>query len=245
MSVAVITPTIGTDYLVQAMHSVGNKAEHWIIADGIAYANGVASRIQAHPYNQRFIVLPENTGTPTKWFRDLPYPGFFNGYRINAAIPLLISADYTIFLDEDNFFDEDHIESMVKAIEDNGWDWCYSLRKIVDKEGNFLFNDDCDSLGRWPVYKDDTDHLVDMNCYCFKTEAIAQIAHSMYHPRDTLAGDRRLYLLASSSLPNFGCTGKYSVNYRLTRPDQEAWFRKGNALTMKQYNGNFPWSKHD
>jgi hypothetical protein len=240
---AVITPTIATDYLPQAMHSVGMDAEHWIVVDGVAYAQRAVSMIQAHPYKQKLIVLPENTGTPTVGFNGLPYTGFFNGYRINAAIPLLTNADYIMFLDEDNWFEPEHIPSMVKALEDNNWDWCYSLRKIVDKQGNFLFNDDGDSLGKAPNVQGTP--FVDMNCYLFKNCVISQIAHAMYDLVDTYYGDKNLYTEASKRYPNFGGTGLYTVNYRLTRDDQEDWYKKANATMIHRYKGEFPWKKRN
>jgi hypothetical protein len=231
--IAVITPTVGTHYLTDAIHSVGMQAEHWLVVDGIPYAQPVISRIEAHHYNQRIIILPENTGTPLKGFNGMPYTGFFNGYRINAAVPLLTNADYIMFLDEDNWFEPDHIPSMVEALEKNDWDWCYSLRRIVDKEGNFLFNDECDSLGVVPSYHANSGCFVDMNCYLFKNCVISQIAHKMFDLVHTYDGDKNLYKEASSRYPNFGCTNLYTVNYRMTRPEQEEFYRKGNELYGK------------
>jgi hypothetical protein len=242
MNIAVITPTIGTDYLPQAMHSVGNNAEHWIVVDGIAYAQRVASMVQAHPYKQKFVVLPDNTSTPLQAFNGSAYNGFFNGYRINAAIPLLINKDYIMFLDEDNWFEPNHIHSMIDALENNKWDWCYSLRRLVDKDGVDIMNDDCDSLGIYPNYEDI--NFVDMNCYLFKTSVLMQIAHTMIDLKYPPIGDKKLYKEASIKFPNFGCTNKYSVNYRLTRPDQFGYFMRGNKLTREKYQGEFPWNKN-
>jgi len=234
MRIAVITPTIGTDWLPQAMHSVGNDAEHWIVVDGLAYATRVASMIQAHPYKQSFIVLPENTGTPIQGFNGLPYTGFYNGYRINAAIPFLTNADYVMFLDEDNWYEPNHISSMVEALEKNNWDWCYSLRRIVDKEGNFLFNDESDSLGNAPSWEGGYT-FVDMNCYLFKNCVINRISQRLFHTLDPYNGDKELFKAASNQFPNFGGTGLYTVNYRLTKPNQKDWYAKGNE---RKKNGN-------
>lgn len=243
MNIAVITPTIGTDYLPQTMHSVGNNAQHWIVVDGIAYAQRVASMIQAHPYKQKFVVLPDNTSTPLQAFNDKEYAGFFNGYRINAALPLLINTDYIMFLDEDNWFEPNHINSMIDALENNKWDWCYSLRRLMDKDGNFIANDNCDSLGIYPSYHEASGSFVDMNCYLFKTSVIAQIAHVMVNFETTLRGDKRLYAEAVKQFPHFGCTNNYSVNYRVTRPDHLDFFLKGNKIMQEQYQGDFPWNK--
>jgi len=227
---AVITPTIATDYLPQAMHSVGMDAEHWIVVDGVAYAQRAVSMIQAHPYNQKLIVLPENTGTPTQGFNGLPYTGFFNGYRINAAIPMLTNADYIMFLDEDNWYAPNHISSMVEALEKNNWDWCYSLRNIVSKEGEFICRDSCDSLGIIPSFHPDSGSFVDMNCYLFKNCVISQVCHTMFNLTHTYLGDKFLYREAAARYPNFGCTDLHTVNYRMTRPNQEDFYLKGNEV---------------
>jgi glycosyltransferase involved in cell wall biosynthesis len=239
--IAVITPTVGTHYLTDAIHSVGMQAEHWIVVDGIAYVQPVVSRLEAHPYRQKLIILPENTGTPTQGFNGMPYTGFFNGYRVNAAIPLITNADYVMFLDEDNWFEPEHIPSMVKCLEDNDLDWCYSLRKVVDKEGNFLFNDNCDSLGEFPNYYDGA-KFVDMNCYLFKNCVISRIALSMYDLADPFLGDKLLYKEASTKYPNFAGTGLYTVNYRMTRDAQVDYYSTGNEIMSKRYS-SFPWSK--
>ena len=78
-------------------------------------------------------------------------------------------------MDEDNWFDPNHVETMLQMINMPGrnHEWCYSLRKCVDQEDNYLFNDDCDSLGIFASWKNI--NLVDMNCYCFGVGTLLQI----------------------------------------------------------------------
>jgi hypothetical protein len=141
----------------------------------------------------------------------------------------MTNADYIMFLDEDNWYEPNHISSMVEALEKNNWDWCYSLRRVVDKEGNFLFNDECDSLGEEPSWEHDV-KFVDMNCYLFKNCVISQIAHVMFDLVKTYDGDKNLYKEASNRYPNFGGTGLHTVNYRMTRENQVDWYAKGNKI---------------
>jgi len=45
---------------------------------------------------------------------------------------------------------------------------------------------------------------------------------------------------------NFGCTGKYTVNYRLAGNEgsvRKEFFEFGNEQMKKQYNGVYPWRK--
>ena len=133
------------------------------------------------------------------------------------------------------------VESMLTMMHIPGRDheWCYSLRKCVDQEGKFLFNDDCDSLGFFASWRNI--NLVDMNCYCFKTEFLMKINTTLQ--TDYYWTDRRLSRVASATAKDYnsyGCTGLYTVNYRL-RPDAEIFFRDGNEYMDKLYNGNFPW----
>ena len=72
--------------------------------------------------------------------------------------------DFFCFLDEDNWFDTNHVASLLDVIR-SGFTWTFSFRKIVDREGNFICNDDCESLGKWPSFLDPFDYLIDNNCY--------------------------------------------------------------------------------
>ena len=90
----VITPTTGKDTLKQAMLSVANqtvKTEHLIVEDGDE-AHGKLWELALTP-NARTMTLPENVGA-NNWY----------GHRVYAAMPLMVNADYILFLDEDNWF---------------------------------------------------------------------------------------------------------------------------------------------
>lgn len=110
----------------------------------------------------------------------------FNGHRIYAACSYLINARYVFFLDEDNWYDPNHVSSLVELIEGDNLDWAYSLRKIHDHNGVFIVNDDCENLGPWLPFSG-YHNLVDTNCYAVKREVLAKVAHAWYHP---LGADR-------------------------------------------------------
>ena len=46
--------------------------------------------------------------------------------------------------------------------------WGFSPRRIVDEEGWYLVDDDCESLGPVPSWLDASVHLVDANCYALR-----------------------------------------------------------------------------
>jgi hypothetical protein len=128
---------------------------------------------------------------------------------------------------------------MVQLIKNNNLEWAYSLRKVVNADGNFICEDNCDSLGVYPNYK----HIpfVDMNCYCFKTEFILQIVDTLQEP--TYYCDRKIFKKAvanCSDYDKFGGTGRHTVNYRVTKEGQVDWFIEGNKKMQEIYN-IFPW----
>ena len=238
----VITPTTGLPFLAKAMESTNDQpCEHWIVIDGAQHAQKVADILAAGDYvNKKIILLPENTGKPDYHWSRKDNLKFF-GNRIYAGISNLVNADHVLFLDEDNWFDYNHVESMLNLLNmpGRGHEWVYSLRKCVDQEGNVLFPDDCDSLGIFASWKNI--NLVDMNCYCFKTEFLMKINTTLQ--TDYYWTDRLLSRVAVSTAKDFysyGCTGLYTVNYRV-RPDAEVFFKEGNEYMNNLYKGNFPW----
>ena len=226
MRVMVITPTTGKDTLRQAVDSVINqtiRTEHLLVADGEKATGNPAFYMSA----QR-LVLPENVGA-NNWY----------GHRVYAAMPLLVNADYILFLDEDNWFEPNHVETMINKIKSKDLMWAYSLRRICDERGQYVLDDDCESLGRYPTFYDHLLNFVDTNCYCFRRNYLVNVAHSFY---GQWGADRPFYKAAASALPSFGCTGEATVNYRA--PERLlGMFAEGNTAMKKAYGEDLPWRK--
>ena len=238
----VITPTTGRPELAKAMESTNTQpCEHWIVIDGAEHAQKVADILQAGDYvNKQVILLPENTGKPKNHWSKKDGVCFF-GNRIYAGISNLINAEHVLFLDEDNWFDPNHVESMLRMmyVKNRNHEWAYSLRKCVREDGSFLCNDDCDSLGIFASWKNI--NLVDMNCYCFKTEFLMKINTTLqtdYYWTDRLLS--RVAVSTATDYYSYGCTGLYTVNYRV-RKENECFFLEGNEFMHKVYGGDFPW----
>lgn len=226
MKIQVITPTIGTKFLQEAIDSVHNQTipvEHLIVLDGAVDMN-----IKLYD-NNHVIALPDNTGH-SRW----------NGHRVYASMPLLSEADYVLFLDEDNWFEPDHVERMVNYIKEHDVTWCYSLRNIVNQESEFIAQDNCESLGDWPPAFGIGRKFVDTNCYCFKRKYLARVARYFYG--NDFLQDRDFYDGVMEHLPDYGCTGEYTVNYRVRDP-MIATFRRGNDITKAFYKDGYPWAK--
>jgi glycosyltransferase involved in cell wall biosynthesis len=236
MSATVIIPTTGSPELKDAVASVLNQTyptKCYIVADGPTTHS--KTRIITDDFLDRKMMercfLPVNVGAN----------GFY-GHRIYAAFTHLIDTDYVLYLDQDCWFEPNHVESCIKTIEQNNLDWSYSLRGIHLKDGDFLCNDDCESLGNWPVFSGDYHHI-DTNCYCIKTEVaikLAQVWHGGW-------GQDRVFLSAlSNHFTKWKCSGEYTVNYKVGGNEgsvKPEFFLHGNEVMRKKYNGDFPWKK--
>lgn len=238
MSATVIIPTTGSPELIDAIESVIQQTYTdttcYVVIDGMENFHKTAQLLIKHKLNEhprvKTCTLPINVGAN----------GFY-GHRVYAAFTHLVNTKYVLYLDQDCWLDEHHVEECVNTIESNGLDWSYSLRMICDKDGKYICRDDCESLGKWQSYHG-VNHI-DTNCYCIKTEVatkLAQVWHGGW-------GQDRVFLSAMSQyFPKYDCTGFYTVYYRVggnagsVTPD---FFINGNEVMKNKYNGVFPWQK--
>lgn len=236
-SVCVITPTIGEKNLAQAIESVKKQSykniEHLIVVDGPGYLEQARKYV---PYHVQLAVNPQNTGA-----------GGFYGHRIYAAYPHLVREDYIAFLDADNWWNENHVASLVETIDKKNLDWAHSLRKVYN-EDKYLADDCCESIGRWPIFfsqEDNPQHLVDTSSYMFKREFLIQVCH---HWHWGWGGDRRFFHILKDAIKhdNYDTTGLHTLNYRL--PDMQKayggdtkFFDRGNEIVKQKYGGAYPW----
>ena len=236
--VMVITPTTGKDTVMKAIESVAQQTvptEHLIVEDGKdaikegLWRTGLVLGSAWLGFSRpEIITLPENVGGDG-WY----------GHRVYAAMPLMVNADYILFLDEDNWFEPNHVETMINKIKSKDLMWSYSLRRICDERAQYVCDDDCESLGRFPTFYDHLLNFVDTNCYCFRREYLVSVAHHFY---GQWGADRPFYKAASTNLPSFGCTGEATVNYRA--PERLlGMFREGNEVMKKAYGEDLPWRK--
>lgn len=231
MKVAVVTPTIASEHLNKCLFSVADQTyhnvDHYIFADGRNSWSQVSDELEG-TVNTKVVMLEENIGKG--WY----------GHRVYAACSFLVNADVICYLDEDNWIDETHVENLVKYIE-QGNQWAYSLRKIYDKNENYLADDNCESLGKWPVFFDDNTHHIDTSCFAVRREVAVQIGHAWY---GQWGADRQFFHALKNYFPKYACTGKHTLNYRLDgNPNsvKSDFFEHGNKLNFAKYQGNFPW----
>lgn len=248
--VIVITPSVGTDFLIKAVDSVLKQTylnvKHLIVADGQEYEAAIRGKINLHfPEDDRIIVTstPYNTGA-----------GGWNGQRIYAAYPHLLTQDYILFLDEDNWYEPDHVRSLVDVIERRNYDWAYSLRNVYTKDEKFVDKDCCESTGVWPIYwsldkpEKEKQYIIDTSSYCYKRDFIKNTCH-LWH-NGIWGEDRRYYHAVTQIMKhiNFGTTGLHTLNYRLDDDIDRKYgninfFSEGNKIVKQHYGGEYPWLK--
>lgn len=238
--VTIITPTTGSDQLNDVLRSIDRQTykniQHLVVVDGVNEYGVKVTKLMEGSTRSTAFALPHNTGYDQ-----------YNGHRIYAAMTFIAEGSYLCFLDQDNWYEDTHIESLVNVIK-KGNDWSYSLRKIVDQDGKYICNDDCESLGRWSSVLGD--HFVDVNCYMIPKIAGIGFAPYWYrrarHPDEQPEVDRILSQFMMNNFAKFDTNGQYSVNYRVaSRADsvQKEFFMAGNDKMRDVMKGEFPWRK--
>ena len=230
MKVSVVTPTIGKLELNDALKSVQNQTykdiTHYVFIDGMEHEEHIW-KLQI-PNNVKFIRLDENVGKG--WY----------GHRVYAACSFLVNADIIVYLDEDNWIEPCHVEKLVNKINE-GNDWAYSLRKIYDKSGTFLCEDNCESLGKWPVYFDDNVFHIDTSSFAIRRDIAVRVGHAWY---GQWGADRQFFGALKQYFPKYDCTNSHTLCYRLDgNPNSvtKEFFDNGNEINQQKYNGEFPW----
>ena len=163
------------------------------------------------------------------------------GQRWLSAAPHLITEDVTFFCNDDDWYEENHVQTIMEKIE-QGYDWAYSFRKIHDEEGNFICNDNCEALGEasdtWNI---PGHNFVDWCMWGMRTELLKQISIVLNNPSPQV--DRMFYTTAKQLFPNFAGTNQHTFNFRLggTCGVQREFFELGNGEMLKRFNGKLPW----
>jgi glycosyltransferase involved in cell wall biosynthesis len=184
----------------------------------------------------QLVVLPQNTGS-----------NGFVCHRIYGAMPMLVNQDFVFYCDDDNWYDPDHVKSLVHACIENEAAWSHSFRNIY-KDGEFICRDECESIGQWPVWYGEHHH-VDTNCYCLRRELAVSLAPRWHKSRIVdgkvqPSADTEICNYLIRSQPDFVTVPQFTVNYELgswaLSPKPE-FFAQGNAAMSAKYGANLPW----
>ena len=243
-TVCVITGTTGHPMLKRAIESVQEQTyamiEHLVVIDGperYEPADAILNSL-AEQRGVKTIRLPYATGKNT-----------WNGHRIYGAMNSIAMTDYVCWLDEDNWFEPDHIESLVESIRQTQAAWAFSLRKIVDQDGQFVCLDECESLGNLnPTFKDDNDFHIDTSCYLVRRDVAIQLSGVWNRPAWPVDGamgpDRLLCRVLMEHFTTGRCTRKFSVNYTVGNSPKSVtaeFFIHGNQIMKAKHPNGLPW----
>lgn len=230
--VTVITPTLGKPHLHLAIESVQRQTypniQHLVVGDGVDVP-------WALPESVDFLRLPYNVGADR-----------FNGHRIYGACTYLAQGDYVCFLDDDNWFDDDHVESLMRVILEQGNVWACSLRKIIDQDGEFVCNDHCESLGKWPSVFGSL--FVDVNCYMLPkmlAVAMSPVWYRRFREPGQMEVDNAMMAFLLETKTAYDSTRLNSVNYKVGNTElsvKKEFFLFNNIAMLRHFNGKLPWS---
>jgi glycosyltransferase involved in cell wall biosynthesis len=231
MRVAVVTPTIGKPELIDCLRSVEKQTYqdliHYVFVDGYEHRDRVFGMAK-EATKTKFVILEDNVGKG--WY----------GHRVYSACSFLVNADIIVYLDEDNWYEPEHVESIVAKIQE-GNDWVYSLRKIYDKDRNFICEDNCESLGKWPIFHSDQHHHIDTSSFGVRRNVAVHIGHAWY---GQWGADRQFFSAIKKHFTKWDCTNRYTSCYRLDGNEgsvTKEFFEQGNEINKVKYDGKFPW----
>ncbi len=137
-TVAVVTSTIGRPQLEKAILSVQAQTYpcvHYVFVDGEKYHDDARKILEKYPH-VKVTYLPVNTGGG----------GWTNSF-INPIASFLVREDVICFLDDDNTYQPNHVETIMAEFNHQDIDYAYSLRRLVNGD-RFICNDDYLSLGK-------------------------------------------------------------------------------------------------
>lgn len=246
-TVTVVTAATGHEKLVACIQSVQRQTfsgvEHVVVIDGRERQEGVDEAVaQAGPFQKPLHVLPVpfSTGRSN-----------FGGHRIYGSLPYLVNSEFICFLDEDNWFDPEHVESLVAEIRRTQSRWAFSLRKICDASGRLVTYDNCESLGNLHhVYFNKEHFHIDTNCYLMHRELAVRCAPLWYRqgrwPQGKPGPDTLVCRYLLKHHPQTCSNRKHTLNYTVesqTGSVRAEFFLRGNEVMRQRYPDGMPWEQ--
>nr|WP_283397672.1 glycosyltransferase family A protein [Wielerella bovis] len=241
---------MGRPELERAIQSVAAQTypcTHYVFVDGEQYADAAREILARYPH-VKAVYLPVNTGAN----------GWYNSH-INAAASFIAQEDIICFLDDDNWYREDHVASVVETFIQSGADYVYTLRNLYTPQQEFICQDNLESLGDWACLFHQKDisfnmdinqqysifftlfgvrrqFLIDVNCYALRRAVAQSIA--LHWCKQGFGNDAVIHTRLREQNFHNATTGKYTVNYIFN-------YLKPNNLVYDAYHDLLSKNKSD
>jgi len=234
LSAAIVTTTSGRPCLKKTVESVDRqtyRVKHYIVTDGImSFDEFCAMRQEYAAPHREFLWCSQKVGGLNLEAR-----------RLLGAMTFLVKEDVLFFLNDDDWYTPDHVESLMKIIED-GNDWAYSFRQIYDQDGKFVCLDECESLGEEHAPWNGGENFIETCSIAMKTEAYMRLSQIYWHPG--WGPDRVFYKHAKALFPKFRGSKRYTMCFRVGGNEtsvQSSFFIQGNKFMQRKYPDGMPW----
>jgi len=193
--VTVITPTTGKESLydlIQSLHKQTVPHVHLMLWDNkregdYLYPNANGQVCKPEALNDegdirtgQSIVIP-----------DSMVQGHAAGSALRAVGLMIARTKYVTFADDDIWFDESHLETMVNALEKTNNQWVYCKRRIWTSDGEELGIDEFESVGDSPNRKVPYE-MVDNNSMMF-ARRFGTSGACLYRETSEYNDDRLMY----------------------------------------------------
>jgi len=223
MDAAVVIPTVLRPHLAPALHSVFAQRFpgriHIMI--GIDSIGGdlelIDAACAARPSNCAVQVFWPGYSTSRR-HGGLTPPG--DGGALRAVLTYLANSPYVAYLDDDNWWDPEHLYQLRRAMDDA--EWAFALRWFVQPETRRpVCVDIWESVGPGQgLFKENFGGFVDPSCLMINKVACPRAPQNWNFPleQDPMSADRSVFAFLSKNHKPRG-TGRPSVFYTLNAND--------------------------
>jgi glycosyltransferase involved in cell wall biosynthesis len=202
IEVTVITPTIGKSSLGRLIESLESQS--------VPYVQILLWDDKKAP---NFIRPLQNTQNGVRYSIDIPgsfVKGDAFGSSLRSVGLMAANTPFVVFADDDVWFENNHLESMLDALKKNNAKWGFSVRKVWTNLGECIGEDRFESVGDSPSrivpYE-----MVDNNVMMFHRKFGASAA-CLYRETENYNDDRLMYAFLKKYAGEPARTGKATVN---------------------------------
>jgi hypothetical protein len=216
--ITIITPTTGNVSMHKLFHSLENQKIPWIhiLLWDDKRSEGYSPDVQPREeyLSTRDDSLRYNIIIPGTFVKGIAYGSALRAIGLMAA-----NTPYVTFADSDVWYDDNHLESLLDAVE--GHNWAYCIRKIWASNKDYIGEDRFESIG------DKTQlpyQLIDNNTLIVSRKFGASAA-CLYRETEEYNDDRLMYAFLKKYAGVPGETNKATVN-QICPKKLEAMFRQ-------------------